>query len=40
MNKKRNYMPKTPKEKLMFVGFLVCVGVFAFSLAMLTIGTK
>ena len=39
MNKKRNYMPKTPKEKGMFVGSLVCVGVFTFSLIMVTIGT-
>ena len=40
MNKKRNYMPKTPKEKGMFVGSLVCIGVFTFSLIMATIGTK
>jgi len=32
-------MPKTPKEKGMFVGSLVCVGVFTFSLIMVTIGT-
>ena len=34
----RKFMPKTPKEKGLFAGALVCIGVFTFSLIFITIG--
>lgn len=34
----RKFMPKTPKEKGLFAGALVCIGVFTFSFIFITIG--